>query len=546
MSGPRPKLAREALLFCALTTSANQSPDELTTLRELVSALQSALEETRKENSLLRQKIDALCRRVFGSSSEKIDAAQLELLLQLVNTDAASGQQPPAIEKAAEPARSRKGKSPRVPENLPVVEQVIEPVEVVEQPGQWRLIGQEVSEQLDYEPARFLRRRIIRKKYVHVSDPDRAPILAPLPEKLLERGVAGPGLLAHILVSKYCDHLPLYRQEQIFAQRHKINLPRATLARWVELCADWLQPIYEQIRTGVMAGGYAQVDETPVAYLAPGNGQTKQGYLWTACRPRGDVFYRWETSRAAECLERMLPRDFKGVLQCDGYSAYPAFAKARAGIELAGCWAHVRRKFHEALGQSPRPAGWIMRQIQHLYRIEGVLRDNKAGPDLRRAVRSHQSQPIVERIKKALVLFKTSRRHLPQSLLGQAIDYALGQWTTLEVFLREGRVEIDNNLVENAIRPTAIGKKNWLFMGEAGAGQRGAIIYTIIETCRKRSINPYAYLRDILTRLPTLKNTQIPEVTPAAWVKASTKSTTPKSKLQLLSEQICSSPRQRC
>ena len=497
-----------------MNPSANQAPDELTTLRELVSTLQ-------KENSLLRQKIDALCRRVFGSSSEKIDAAQLELLLQMVNrSDAAEAKTAAPVEKTSEPVRPRKERSPRVPENLPVVEQVIQPQEVIEQPDQWRLIGQEVSEQLDYEPARFLRRRIIRKKYVHVTDPDRAPILAPLPEKLLERGVAGPGLLAHILVSKYCDHLPLYRQEQIFAQRYKINLPRQTLANWVELCADWLLPIYEQIRTGVMAGGYAQVDETPVAYLAPGNGQTKQGYLWTTCRPGGDVFYRWETSRGAECLERLVPRDFKGVLQSDGYSAYGAFIKTRDGIELAGCWAHARRKFHEALEQSPRPAGWVMRQIQHLYRIERVLRESKAGPKLREAVRSHQSRPIVGRIKKALVVFKASRRHLPQSLLGQAIDYALGQWTTLEVFLRNGKVEIDNNFVENAIRPTAIGKKNWLFMGEAGAGQRGAIIYTLIETCRKRAIDPYAYLKNILTRLPTLKNTQIAEITPAAWAKA--------------------------
>lgn len=166
-----------------------------------------------------------------------------------------------------------------------------------------------------------------------------------------------------------------------------------------------------------------------------------------------------------------------------------------------------------------------MRQIQHLYRIEAALRESKAGPQLREAVRSHQSRPVVERIKKALVALKASRRHLPQSLLGQAIDYALGQWPTLEVFLRTGKVEIDNNLVENAIRPTAIGKKNWLFMGEAGAGQRGAIIYTLVETCRKRSIDPYAYLRDVLTRLPTLKNSQISEVTPEAWAKAQTKST---------------------
>jgi hypothetical protein len=180
----------------------------------------------------------------------------------------------------------------------------------------------------------------------------------------------------------------------------------------------------------------------------------------------------------------------------------------------------VRRKFHEALEQSPRPAGWIMRQIQHLYRIESILRESKAGPQLREAVRSHQSRPTVERIKKALVAFKATRKHLPQSLLGQGIDYTLGQWTTLEVFLRNGKVEIDNNLVENAIRPTAIGKKNWLFIGEAGAGQRGAIIYTLIESCRKRSVDPYAYLKDILTRLPTLKNTQIAEITPGAWAKA--------------------------
>jgi transposase len=508
-----------------LTTSARPAPDELILLRELVSTLQ-------KENSLLRQKIDALCRRLFGSSSEKIDPAQLELLLQLAQSPAAPESEPPvAAEKSAPPVRARKERAPRVPENLPVVEQVIEPPEVQEQPEQWRLIGQEISDQLDYEPARFLCRRTVRKKYVHVSDPDRAPVIGLLPEKLLDRGVAGPGLLAHILVSKYCDHLPLYRQEQIFAQRHKINLPRATLARWVELCAEWLQPIYEQIRTGVMAGGYAQIDETPVAYLAPGHGQTKQGYLWTACRPGGDVFFRWETSRSAECLERLIPPGFKGVLQCDGYSAYPAFAKGREGIDLGGCWSHVRRKFHDALEQSPRRAGWTMRQIQHLYRIESALREKKAGPELRQAVRAHQSRPIVERIKKALLLFKASRQHLPQSLLGQAVDYTLGQWTALEVFLRDGRVEIDNNLVENAIRPTAIGKKNWLFMGEAGAGQRGAVIYTVIESCRRRGIDPYAYLRDLLTRLPTLKNTQIHEVTPAAWAKAAKKSSKPHSQL---------------
>lgn len=508
-------------------TSAATVPDELSLLRELVSTLRAALEQSQhsvaqfqKENELLRQKVEALVRKVFGSSSEKIDPTQLELLLQLSGSLAASKESAtPAPAKPVETGhRQKPQRAPRIPENLPVVEQVLEPAEVQNSPEQWRLIGQEISEQLDYEPGRFLCRRTVRRKYVHVSDPDRAPIIAPLPEKLQERGLAGPGLLTHILVGKYCDHLPLYRQEQIFAQRHKINLPRQTLARWVELAADWLQPIYEQIRTGVMAGGYAQVDETPVAYLAPGHGKTKQGYLWTCARPGGDVVYRWETSRAAECLERIIPVKFKGVLQCDGYSAYRAFTKSRTGIELAGCWAHVRRKFNEALEQSPRHVGWIMRQLQHLYRIESELREKKAGPNLRQAVRSHQSAPIIQRIKKALLLFK-SRRHLPQSAQGLAIDYTLNQWSGLEVYLGNGRIEIDNNLVENAIRPTAVGKKNWLFMGEAGAGQRGAIIYTVIESCRRRGIDPYAYLHDVLTRLPNLKNHQVAEITPAAWVK---------------------------
>jgi transposase len=322
-------------------------------------------------------------------------------------------------------------------------------------------------------------------------------------------------------VGKYCDHLPLYRQEQIFLRRHRVRLPRQTLARWVGLAAEWLKPIYEQIRTGVMAGGYVQVDETPINYLEPGYGRARQGYLWTGSRPGGDVFYRWETSRAAACLENIIPLNFTGTLQCDGYSAYRAFANTRGpGIRLAGCWAHVRRKFYEALeSSSPRSAGWVLRQIQHLYRVEAALREQGAGPQLRQAARASQSRPIVERIQRALVALKSSRRYLPQSLLGQAIDYTLSQWSTLELYLEEGCVEIDNNLVENAIRPTALGKKNWLFVGEAAVGDRGAVLYTVIESCRRRGLDPYAYLRDVLTRLPQMTNRQIPEVTPEAWSK---------------------------
>jgi transposase len=480
---------------------------------------QQALAESRRENALLRQKVDLLVKRVFGSSSEQLDQNQLELLMQLPESPAVQVAVPaPGRERAKS---SRQERVARLPENLPVVEEVIDPEPVKAQPAQWRCIGQEVSEQLDYEPGRFLRRRIVRRKYVHQTNLDCAPLIAALPERLLDRSLPAPGLLAHIVVGKYCDHLPLYRQEQIYAQRHGVHLPRQSLTRWVVLTAEWLKPIYEQIRIGVMGGGYVQVDETPVDYLDPGHGKTKQGYLWTCSRPGGDVFYRWEISRAAECLHHIIPVDFTGTVQCDGYSAYRSFANKRNGtIELAGCWAHARRKFHEALEQSPKTAGWIMRQIQHLYRVEAGLREQRAGPRLREAVRAHESKPIVERLERAIIRLKSSGRHLPQSLLGIAMDYTLGQWATLDVYLGDGRVEIDNNLVENAIRPTALGKKNWLFVGEAEAGERGAIIYTVVESCRRRGIDPYAYLKDVLTRLPNMTNHQIHQVTPQAWAKA--------------------------
>ena len=492
---------------------------ELIALRELVRSLRTALAESRQENALLRQKVEALVRRVFGASSERLDPAQLELLQLPAPLPPSVAEQPPSEFEPRAP-RPRKERAPRLPEHLPVVEEVIDPEPVKAAPQAWRCIGQEVSEQLDYEPARFLRRRTIRRKYVSRLEPERAPVIAPLPECLQERSLAAPGLLAHILVSKYCDHLPLYRQEQIFARRHQVHLPRQTLVRWVELAADWLQPIYEHIRTGVLGGGYVQVDETPIEYLVPGNGQTKQGYFWTAHRPGGDVLYRWETSRAAACLENILPVNFKGTVPCDGYAAYRAFANTHEAIQLAGCWAHVRRKFRDALEQSPRPAAWLLRQIQHLYQIEAHLRQHHAGPNLRAAIRAAQSRPIVARMQQALVRLKASHRHLPQSLLGQALDYALGQWSTLEIFLRDGRIEIDNNLVENAIRPTALGKKNWLFIGAAEAGQRSAILYTVVESCRRRGLDPYAYLRDVLTRLPRMTNRQTSEVTPQAWAKA--------------------------
>ncbi len=491
---------------------------------ELTQRLEQALQGNatlQRENQLLREKVNLLLRRVFGASSEKMDLAQLQLLLsgsELVEPAAQPETQAPKP-KAPMPAR-RQAKLPRLPDNLPVVEEVIDPEPVKAAPEQFRQIGQEVSEQLDYEPARYFRRRLVRRTYVSKTEPENAPVTAPLPPTLQERCLATPALLAQVAVLKYCDHVPLYRQEQILARRYGINLPRQTLARWVELISQWLRPIHQQIKTGVMAGGYVQVDETPINYLEPGAGRTLKGYLWTGSRPGGDVFFDWHASRAGECLDTVVPVDFQGTVQCDGYDAYDRLAR-RSGreIKLAYCWAHVRRKFNDALEGTPRTAGWMIKQIQLLYRIESRLREQKAGPVLRQAVRASQSRPVVERIKKACTLLVQSKRFLPQDAISRAMAYAIAQMPGLEVYLEDGRIEIDNNLVENAIRPTALGKKNWLFIGEAQAGDRSAIIYTVIESCRRRRIDPYAYLKDVLTRLPRMTIQQVPEILPAVWGK---------------------------
>jgi len=494
--------------------------------------LQAENERQSQEIKLLKEKIDLLIRRIFGAKSEQLDAAQLELLLK---EDDQSGKADASAEKAEagpivevlKPVVKRADKAQRrerLPENLAVEREIIDPQEVRDNPKAFRCIGEEVTEQLDYRPAKFFRRQIVRRKFVRREQNELPPVIAPLPASLQERCIAAPGLLAQVLVSKYCDHLPLYRQEQIYWNRHQVWLPRQSLARGVYLASEWLKPIYLQIKEQLMAGSYLQIDETPIRYLDPGNGKTGLGYFWVAHRPREDVLFEWHTSRETNCLQKLIPVHFGGKIQCDGYSAYDRFARDRTSqggsVLLAGCWAHVRRGFFEARDHAPKEAAWILIQIAHLYDIERSLRRERAGPALREARRSSRSQPICRRIHRILQRWYLSRRFLPRSTMGKALSYTLAQWGCLELYLKEPEVEIDNNLVENAIRPTALGKKNWLFFGDADAGQRSAIIYSIIESCRRHGIEPYTYIRDVLTRLPTMTNHQIKDIVPKAWVAA--------------------------
>lgn len=503
-------------------------------LTKEVEALRAKTQEQELIIKLLREKVDLLVRKVFGKSSEVLDENQLMLLLQGdegTKKAAASDGDMAALEaeieaqsKADKKRKPRAEREPRIPEHLPVSEQIIiDPDEVKAAPQAYRHISDEVTEQLDYQPASYTKRVIIRRKFAKRNNPYAPPIIAELPV-LMERCKAGPGLLAHIIVSKYCHYLPLYRQEQIARLEHGIDLSRQTQARWLGWVARCLSPIYEHIHRSIVAQRYLQCDETKIRYLEPGKGEAPQGHFWVLKAPKGDAVFAWRQSRAASVLEHLLPAGFTGTLGCDGYAAYQSHAKGSAGrIHLAACWAHVRRKYDEAKEAHPLRALIMLKQIGHLYRIERRLRDLKAGPRQRQVVREIEASPIIERIGKLIAKWQEHLRATPQSLLGRAMSYTQNLWPMLQTYVQDGRAEIDNNLVENAIRPTAVGKKNWIFIGEANAGHTSAILFTIIEACRRQRIDPWRYLRDVLTRLPTMKVTEVGQLTPETWAKAQRK-----------------------
>lgn len=499
-------------------------------LRERVATLQ-------QENRLLRLKLDAFIRRYYGKSSEAFNPAQLELIV----AGLLAGARPPSeaelnavAGRAAPRPRQAPARRLSLPADVPTERVVLQPPEVQQQPELWKQIGEEVTEEWDYTPGQFLKRLYIRPKYVrrdnHVPaaaaatpvPPEAATespsvVIATLPPRLIEKGLPGAGLLAHVLISKYEDHLPLYRQEKIYEQRHGVKLPRQMLAEWVEHGAFWLQPIYQEMKRGLLAGGYLQADETPIRYLDPDlPGAARQGYLWTYSRPGGDVIFDWQTSRARAVAEEFL-KSFGGLLQTDGYSVYEALAAGRSGLVLVGCWTHARRKFVEAL-EEDRRAAWVVRQLGQLYQLEGRLRAARAGPAWRAAARSADARPVLRRLEHMLRHWQP--QVLPKSLLGEAIGYTLGRWEALCRYVAHGQVEIDNNLIENAIRPTAIGKKNFLFIGHPDAGWRSAVIYSVLGSCRRYGVDPHEYLRDVLRRLPAMKISEIAQITPAAWAKA--------------------------
>jgi len=471
--------------------------------------------ELGKENALLKekitlleQKVDQLTRLLYAATSEKLKPSDLEGEEPgKPEASSPSDAAPEEDEPKGKTRKRKKGGKKKYPRKLKIViAAVIIPDEVKAHPELWEEIDEDHQDLWDFIPAQYLIRRTVNKIYRHKHDKSQPPVQAPMPAPPIAGTRCTPGFAAHLLVSKYCDHLPQYRTEHILKERYGIEMPRQKLNRWNRAIAQRLRPIWEAIKCEMLASRYLQIDETPIRYLEPGHGKTKQGYLWIYNVPNGAVYYDWATGRGHENLLRILgPKDeqhITRIIQCDGYSAYLTMAMYYGeGIVLAGCLAHIRRKFYEARHTDRKIAAVIIRLIAHLYRIEKRLRQQKAEPVLREAVRSAESAPLYKRLHKIMLML--APRYLPSHPLGKAISYALNQWEKQLQHLTNGHLEIDNNLAENAVRPTKLGMKNWMFFGSAEAGWISACIYTLVENCKREGLNPEAYLKEVLSHLPS-------------------------------------------
>lgn len=470
-------------------------------------ALQAMLAAERAENERLRQIIKELQRHRFGRRAESLPIEQLLLGLEEAEQVEAEGF---AAGDAADPAkreahaRKRRANRGSLPSHLPRIEQVVDIQDKVCPccNGMLHVMGEDRSERLDIVPAQF---RVIvtrRPKYACRSC-EEVVVQAPALLRLVEGGIPTEATVAHVLVSKYSDHLPLYRQSQIYA-RQGVNLDRSTLADWVGKAAFLLRPIHERLFERLKASDKLFADETTAPVLDPGRGRTKTGQLfayarddrsWGGIDPPG-VAYLYAPDRKAEQPLRHL-QGFGGILQVDGYAGYKALAERNA-VKLAFCWAHVRRRFYELAQSGPAPiATEALQRIAELYRIESEIRGR--APEERRTARQERSRPIIDalqpwlREKLALVSQK--------SKLAEAIRYTLARWAGLSRFLDDGRVEIDSNVVERSIRPIALNRKNALFAGSDGGGEHWATIASLIETAKLNGVDPYAYLADVITRI---------------------------------------------
>ena len=486
-------------------------------LRELTTRLMTQL----RHQSALLDKLtheNALLKRMkFAAQSERFNPEQKSLLEDEIEADlAAVATEIDALQETQAPAKLEEKKVPKrapLPANLPRREIRHEPESTMCQCGcQMKRVGEDVAEKLDYVPGVFTVERHIRGKWACAKCETLTQV--PVDPHIIDKGIPTTGLLAQVLVAKYADHLPLYRQEAIFG-RAGLAIPRSTLAQWVGACGVQLQPLVDAMRTELLQHRVLHADETPVSMLKPGNGKTHRAYLWACATGAFEntkvVVYDFCESRSGEHARRFLG-DWRGSLTCDDFSGYKALIAS--GVTEVGCLAHARRKFFDlhAANQS-QIAEVALQQFARVYEIEREVKE--IATDQRQTIRQQQTKPLLDALHQWMVL---QRQKVPEgSASAKALDYSLRRWEALTRFVDDGQLPVDNNWIENQIRPIAIGRNNWLFAGSLRAGQRAAAVMTLIQSARLNGHDPYAYLKDVLARLPTQRVSLVHELLPHRW-----------------------------
>lgn len=487
--------------------------------------METALENLSKEDLLKvissrDEKIDylesqlAMYKRMqFGQKRERFEGDSNQTSLPFGAEPAEMEQQQEVIKEKIEYVRKRpnhKGRA-KLPAHLPVEEIEIHPEGDL---SQMVCIGKEITEELECEPAKFYIKRYIRYKYA-AKNGDGVSI-AQLPERVIDKGIPGAGLLAMILTGKYMDHLPLYRQKQIFA-RENIQIPSSTIEGWTKQALEKLEPLYEQLIFDTKSKGYLQVDETPIKVLdSDKKGAAHQGYYWVYHAPLdGTVLFDYSPTRGGIAAVPML-ENFKGYLQTDGYAVYEKYGKKKEVTHLA-CWAHARREFEKALDNDKTRAEKALLLIQKLYATERKAREENLSPQQTKELRLAGSLTVINELGKWI--FNEIKNTLPKSQIGKAMAYAYARWDALSAYLYDGNLFIDNNLVENAIRPVALGRKNYLFAGSHEAAQRSAMIYSFFAICKKHEVNPFQWLKYTLQNIMSINHKNIKDLYPQNYKK---------------------------
>ncbi len=486
--------------------------------------LTTEVQRLRIENAYQKQQIAYLTQKCFGvGKSEKLDPSQFELGFIGSNADLGVDTKKLNETTKVEYERPRHGKVRESRdakfEHLPISETVeVVPPSVISKPDDYEEIGEpEESFQIEFHPPTVSRKRILRRKYQHKNARHLPPVLAPAPTRIIDKSYASVSLIVQIMIAKYVDHMPLYRQSQQF-KRYGIDLPDNTICGWLHSGTNlWLRPIYNHMCKGIILNNcYLLIDETPVTYI-DANGRAALGWLWVVRAPNGEVMYVWKDNRRHENVADILG-DFKGTFQSDAYEGYVVFGKANSEVTHATCWAHVRRKFVEASDEFKRASEYILGKISSLFKMEREYRKNGYSEDEIVEHRKKDHVGILKTMKRVLQFYQS--KLLPKSKFSIAINYALKNWDTLTVYLDKGQVQLSTNLVENSIRPSAVGKKNWLFMGTNQCGETAAILYSLLETCRNLKIDAREYLTSVFETSIACANNQAMDyskLTPTGW-----------------------------